>query len=494
MLQGTGSDVGKSLLVAGLARAYARRGLTVRPFKPQNMSNNAAVAADGGEIGRAQALQARACGVAPSVDMNPVLLKPHGDTGSQIIVQGQVYGTAKAADYYRLKDKLLPHVLDSFNRLRAEADLILIEGAGSIAEANLRAGDIANMGFATAISAPVMLIADIDRGGALAALVGSWSLLDETDRGHLKGYIINKFRGDPRLFTSATDIIHRHTGLDCHGIVGFFNQAHLLPAEDAMALDYGHYGKPSAGRSGKIHIAVPRLPRIANFDDLDPLAAEPDVAVTIVPSGVPLPQDADLILLPGSKATLSDLADLRAQGWDIDILAHHRRGGKVLGLCGGYQMLGRRIADPQGIEGPAGEAPGLGLLDVETVLAPQKTLRQTEAVENATGLQVRGYEIHMGVTQGPDCLRPMLHLQTRAEGRAHDGAMSADGKVAGCYLHGLFAADAFRRRYLEMLTGKKSANTIAYEAQVERTLDALADHIGHAVDLDRLLAIAAAPL
>lgn len=494
MLQGTGSDVGKSLLVAGLARAYTRRGLTVRPFKPQNMSNNAAVAADGGEIGRAQALQARACGVAPSVDMNPVLLKPHGETGSQIVVQGQVYGTARAADYYRLKDKLLPYVLESFNRLSAEADLILIEGAGSVAEANLRASDIANMGFATAASVPVVLVADIDRGGALASLVGSWSLLDETDRRHLKGYIINKFRGDPQLFTSATEIIHRHTGLDCLGVVGFFNQAHLLPAEDAMALDYGRYEKSSLGKSGKINIAVPRLPRIANFDDLDPLAAEPDVAVTIVPAGVPLPQGADLILLPGSKATLSDLAYLRSQGWDIDILSHHRRGGRILGLCGGYQMLGRRIADPLGIEGPAGDAPGLGLLDVETVLAPQKTLRQTAALDVATGLSVRGYEIHMGVTQGADCARPMLHLQNSVEGRTRDGAISADGKVAGCYLHGLFAADPFRRRYLEMLTGKKSIATLAYEEQVDRTLDALADHIGGAVNLNRLLALASTPL
>lgn len=494
MLQGTGSDVGKSLLVAGLARAYMRRGLVVRPFKPQNMSNNAAVAADGGEIGRAQALQARACGVVPTVDMNPVLLKPHGDTGSQIIVQGQVYGTAKAADYYRLKDKLLPRVLESFNRLRADADLVLIEGAGSTAEANLRSCDIANMGFATAAAVSVMLVADIDRGGALASLVGSWSLLEESDRRLLKGYIINKFRGDPQLFAPATDIIRRHTGLDCYGIVEFFNSAHRLPAEDAMALDYGKYGKNSAAGSNKIKIAVPRLPRIANFDDLDPLAAEPEVVVTIVPSGTPLPLDADLILLPGSKATLSDLAYLRSQGWDIDILAHHRRGGRVLGLCGGYQMLGRRIIDPMGIEGPAGDAPGLGLLDVETVLAPQKTLAQTTAIEMTTGRSVQGYEIHMGITQGADCTRPMLQIKDKARTQATDGAISADGKIAGCYLHGLFAVDEFRRRYLEMLTGRKLSSVVAYDDQVEQTLDALADHISKAMDLDRLLVVATTPL
>lgn len=493
MLQGTGSDVGKSLLVAGLARAYMRRGLVVRPFKPQNMSNNAAVAADGGEIGRAQALQARACGIVPTVDMNPVLLKPHGDTGSQIIVQGQVYGTAKAADYYRLKDKLLPRVLESFGRLRADADLVLVEGAGSTAEANLRASDIANMGFANAAAVPVMLIADIDRGGALASLVGSWSLLDKADRRLLRGYIINKFRGDPKLFAPATDIILQHTGLDCYGVVEFFNQAHLLPAEDAMALDYGKYKKNSSV-SSKIKIAVPRLPRIANFDDLDPLAAEPDVSLTIVPSGMPLPLDADLILLPGSKATLSDLAYLRSQGWDIDILAHHRRGGRVLGLCGGYQMLGRRIIDQEGIEGPAGDAPGLGLLDVETVLAPQKTLAQTTATEMTTGLSVQGYEIHMGITQGADCARPMLQIKDKRRTKDIDGAISADGKIAGCYLHGLFAADEFRRCYLEMLTGKKLGSTVAYDDQVEQILDALADHIASAIDLDRLLAVAARPL
>lgn len=490
MLQGTGSDVGKSLLVAGLARAYTQRGLVVRPFKPQNMSNNAAVATGGGEIGRAQALQARACGIDPTVDMNPVLLKPHGDTGSQIVVQGQVYGTAKAADYYRLKDKLLPRILESFHRLRADADLILVEGAGSTAEANLRNSDIANMGFATAAGVPVILVADIDRGGALASLVGSWSLLDDTDRRFLKGYIINKFRGDPQLFAPATNIIHHHTGLDCLGIVEFFNQAHLLPAEDAMALDYGKYVKNSAA-SGKIKIAVPRLPRIANFDDLDPLAAEPDVDVTIVSSGIPLPPDADLILLPGSKATLSDLAYLRSQGWDIDILAHHRRGGRILGLCGGYQMLGRRIMDYEGVEGPAGGAQGLGLLDIETVLAPQKTLAQTTATEITTGLSVKGYEIHMGITQGADCARPMLRIQDKDRKETTDGAMSADGKIAGCYLHGLFAADTFRRRYLEMLTGKKLNGATAYEDLIEKTLDALADHIDRSVDLDRLFAVAA---
>ena len=321
MLQGTGSDVGKSLLTAGLARAYSRRGLAVRPFKPQNMSNNAAVTADGGEIGRAQALQARACGIAPSVHMNPVLLKPQTEVGAQVVVQGQVYGNAAARDYQALKAELLPAVLDSFARVGAGADLVLVEGAGSAAEVNLRAGDIANMGFAEAADIPVALIGDIDRGGVIASVVGTWTLLPAAERARLVGIIINKFRGDFSLFDEGLSVIERETGLACFGIVPYFPDARALPAEDALAVETA----PGA-KNGAIKIAVPVLSRIANFDDLDPLIAEPDVAVVFVAPGTALPGDADLVVLPGSKATLADLAFLRGQGWDIDIAAHLRRG------------------------------------------------------------------------------------------------------------------------------------------------------------------------
>ena len=370
MLQGTGSDVGKSLLVAGLARALTRRGLAVRPFKPQNMSNNAAVTEDGGEIGRAQALQARACGVRPSSDMNPVLLKPQSEQGAQVVVEGRVLRSVSAGDYQALKPRLLPRVLAAFERLAQAADIVLVEGAGSAAEINLRDGDIANMGFAEAADVPVVLVGDIDRGGVIAALAGTHLLLAPPERARLRGYIINKFRGDPRLFEGALAPLSERTGLSCLGIVPFLAAARDLPAEDGVALD--GWARPVA-RDGALRIVVPRLPRIANFDDLDPLVAEPGVALDLVAPGRALPL-ADLILLPGSKATLADLAALRAEGWDIDILAHARRGGAVLGICAGYQMLGRGIADPRGIEGPAGAAPGLGLLDVETVLASDKIL------------------------------------------------------------------------------------------------------------------------
>ncbi|MBF0307386.1 MAG: cobyric acid synthase, partial [Alphaproteobacteria bacterium] len=336
MLQGTGSDVGKSLLAAGLCRAFTRRGRRVRPFKPQNMSNNAAVTADGGEIGRAQALQARACGVAPGIDMNPVLLKPQSEMGAQIVVQGKVLGAASARDYHAMKPSLMPRVLESFRRLSADADLVIVEGAGSAAEVNLREHDIANMGFAEAADLPVVLVGDIDRGGVIASLVGTHALLPQGERARLAGYLINKFRGDPALFEPAIGMIEARTRLPCLGIVPWFPEAARLPAEDAAQL--------SAGRKAQgagLRVAVPVLSRIANWDDFDPLSAEPGVALTLVRPGEPLPGDADLVILPGSKATIADLAFLRAQGWDIDLFAHLRRGGRVLGIFAGYQVLGR---------------------------------------------------------------------------------------------------------------------------------------------------------
>ena len=479
MFQGTGSDVGKSLIVAGLARAYTKRGLTVRPFKPQNMSNNAAVTVDGGEIGRAQALQARACGIAPSVHMNPVLLKPQSEIGSQIVVQGKVFGQAKASDYHRLKPQLMDKVLESFRHLQDEADLVLVEGAGSPAEVNLRAGDIANMGFAEAAGLPVILIGDIDRGGVIASIAGTRMLLPEHEAARLKGFLINKFRGDIALFTDGLRIIEEKTGLPGLGVIPWFEQANLLPAEDAVALD-GY----EARRDGYIKIVVPRLPRISNFDDLDPLRAEPDVRLEILSPGQPLPGDADLVLLPGSKSTIGDLQALLAAGWDIDLKAHVRRGGWVLGLCGGYQMLGARLDDPDGTEGPAGNCAGLGLLDVTTVLSGTKTLTEVVGRDVATGMAVRGYEMHIGVTSGPALVRPMLKLDSHA-----DGACSADGRVMGCYVHGLFAADEFRHAFLNRLR-QRDASGVAYDALVENLLDGLADHLERHADLDRMLEIA----
>ncbi|TXM63657.1 cobyric acid synthase [Methylobacterium sp. WL120] len=477
MIQGTGSDVGKSLIVAGLARAFTRRGLRVRPFKPQNMSNNAAVTADGGEIGRAQALQARAAGVAPSIHMNPVLLKPQSDVGSQVVVQGRMVATVKARDYQAWKPRLLEAVLDSFSRLKAEADLILVEGAGSASEVNLRAGDIANMGFARATDTPVVLLGDIDRGGVIASLVGTKAVIDPDDAAMIVGFLVNRFRGDPTLFSDGMDLIARHTGWASLGLIPHFPQAARLPAEDVLGL-VGSAG-PAATR-----IAVPVLPRIANFDDLDPLRAEPAVEVVLVRPGEPIPGDAALVLLPGSKTTIDDLDFFRAEGWDGDLRAHLRRGGRVLGLCGGYQMLGRTLSDPDGIEGAPRTVPGLGLLEVDTVMTPLKRLEAVSGTSLPDGIPFSGYEMHVGDTTGADSSRPLLRL---ADGRA-DGAVSADGLVCGTYVHGLFSDDRQRAAWLARLGA--GSDGASYEAGIERVLDALALHLERHVDCDRLLALA----
>ena len=475
MIQGAGSNVGKSMLVAGIARACIRRGLSVAPFKPQNMSNNAAVTVDGGEIGRAQAMQALACGLDPIIDMNPVLLKPETDIGAQVIVQGKRVGTLKARDYGKHKATLLPAVLDSFRRLAQGHDLVIVEGAGSPAEVNLRAGDIANMGFALAAGVPVVLIGDIDRGGVIAQMVGTYAVLPAEDLALIKGYAINKFRGDPTLFADGMHIITDRTGWTPLGIIPWFADAWKLPAEDVMDI--------KSRQGGDIRIAVPRLNRIANFDDLDPLSATPGVSVDIIEAGRPLPANADLVILPGSKSTIADLAHFRAQGWDIDLAAHIRRGGHVLGICGGYQMLGRSIADPDGIEGVPSSVAGLGHLDVTTVMQPHKRLALSRATYLATNDAVSGYEIHMGDTSGPDCARAWLSLDGRGE-----GAASPDGRVMGCYLHGLFSADAFRSAFFAQLG--KPVSAYDYARQVEATLDALADHLENHLDIDALLALA----
>jgi adenosylcobyric acid synthase len=479
MIQGTGSDVGKSLLVAGFARVFARRGLRVRPFKPQNMSNNAAVTPDGGEIGRAQALQARAARVPLSVHMNPVLLKPQSDIGAQLVVQGRMVGNTWARDYQGIKADLLASVLDSFGRLGADADLVLVEGAGSASEVNLRAHDIANMGFARAADVPVVLVGDIDRGGVIASLVGTKAVIDPDDDAMIAGFIVNRFRGDPSLFADGMTLIAERTGWPALGLVPYFPRAVRLPAEDALSLP------ASTAPGGAVKIVVLAYPHLANFDDVDPLRQEPGVDVMFVRPGQPIPGDAALVVLPGSKATIADLAVLRTAGWDIDLKAHLRRGGHVLGLCGGYQMLGRRISDPEGIEGPPGSVEGLCLLDAETVLGGDKVLVEVSGKTIAEGVPFKGYEMHVGRTT--TTARPLLEL----EGGATDGTIDATGRIAGCYIHGLLADDRQRRYWLQRIGAASSG--LDYVADIDQTLDRLADHLEAHVDCARLIEIARVP-
>jgi len=476
MLQGTGSDVGKSVLVAGLCRLFAKRGLKVMPFKPQNMSNNAAVTSDGGEIGRAQAVQALAARVAPHSDMNPVLIKPQSDRTAQIIIQGQMQGTRSAGGYQAEKARWLEAVLESYRRLETQADLVLVEGAGSPAEINLRRGDIANMGFARAANVPVVLVGDIDRGGVIAAIAGTRAVLDPVDATMIHGFIINRFRGDPALFADGYRMTEQLSGWPGLGVVPWIDAARRLPAEDAVVLD------TPVMTGGKVVVAVPMLSRIANFDDFDALAAEPDVRVVMVPPGAPLPAEARLVILPGTKATIADLAFLRAQGWDIDLAAHVRRGGRVLGICGGYQMLGTRIADPDGIEGTPGEVEGLGHLPVTTRLAPHKRLSEVTGISIAEGAALRGYEIHCGVTDG--AAPPLLRLH---DGRT-DGAVSACGRIAGCYVHGLFDHPAQRAVWL----GRLGAAWVGLDhaVRVDEALDELAEALARHLDVAAMARIA----
>jgi adenosylcobyric acid synthase len=475
MVMGTGSDVGKSVFVAGLCRAFTRRGLRLAPFKPQNMSNNAAVTADGGEIGRAQALQARAAKREPLTAMNPVLLKPEGERGSQLVVRGKRRGSMAAREYFRTRGTLMPEVLAAFRELAADSDLVLVEGAGSASEINLRKGDLANFGFAEAADVPVLLLADIERGGVIAAIAGTFVVVAADDRARLVGSVVNKFRGDPRLFDDGLTAIAKLTGRPALGPVPWFPRAAELPAEDSLAL-----GGLSGG-SGDLHVVAPRLPSIANFDDLDPIRLEPGVRFDLLEPDAPIPASAGLIVLPGSKATRRDLAALREAGWDIDIRAAHRRGVPVLGLCGGYQMLGRTVADPDGVEGDLGTSEGLGLLAVDTVLTVAKTLARVEAEAALFGLPLSGYRMHMGSTDGPDRARPFARIEGIDE-----GAVSADGTVMGTYLHGIFAADGFRRAFLNTPRGAD----FAYEANIEAVLDELAAHLETHLDLDLILSLA----
>ncbi|CAL78625.1 cobyric acid synthase [Bradyrhizobium sp. ORS 278] len=482
MFQGTGSDVGKSLMVAGLARALTLRGLTVAPFKPQNMSNNAAVTADGGEIGRAQALQARAARRPMTVHMNPVLLKPQSEVGSQVVVQGRVIGNAKASAYQAMKPQLMAAVLESFHRLAADADIVLVEGAGSASEINLRAGDIANMGFAQATQTPVVIIGDIDRGGVIASLVGTKAVLAPDDAALVAGFLVNRFRGDPALFAAGMNEIAARTGWASLGLIPHFSDARRLPAEDALGL-------PGHGAAGgqRPKVVVLAYPRISNFDEFDPLRLEDGIDLQFLRPGTPIPGDAAVAILPGSKATIADLQALRETGWDIDLSAHLRRGGRVLGICGGYQMLGRKISDPDGHEGAPGSVAGLGLLDVETTLTDDKALREVHGALTEDQIPFRGYEMHIGRTDGPTARAPFL---TFADGRS-DGAVAREGQIAGCYVHGLFADDGLRAHWLGRLGAVTTG--LAYESDVEATLDGLAAHLERHVNVSGILALARRP-
>nr|WP_220129663.1 cobyric acid synthase [Sphingomonas chungangi] len=476
MLQGTGSDVGKSVLVAGLCRLLANRGLSVRPFKPQNMSNNAAVTPEGDEVGRAQALQAIAARVPPHADMNPVLLKPQSDRTAQVIVNGKPAATLGAGDYQRRKADWLYQVLGAYRRLRAQCDIVVVEGAGSPAEINLRAGDIANMGFARAAGVPVVLVGDIDRGGVIASVVGTQAVIDRQDAAMIRAFLINKFRGDLRLFDDGFAEIGRRTGWPGLGVVPWLSAAARLPAEDAVVLDRSQ----SAGE--RPVIAVPMLSRIANFDDFDALAHEPGVRLAMIPPGRPLPGDAALVILPGTKATIADLAFLRAQGWDVDLAAHVRRGGQVLGICGGYQMLGRTVSDSEGVEGPIETVEGLGLLPIETALAPAKIVRPIAGDHIEGGAPFSGYEIHCGVTRPDPGTHPLLRFADGTE----DGADA--GQIAGCYVHGLFDLPEARAHWLSRVGAASDGH--ARGEVIDAALDEIAETLEQVLDVDRLLAIA----
>lgn len=474
MLQGTGSDVGKSSIVAGLCRIARQRGINVTPFKPQNMSNNAAACEDGGEIGRAQALQALACGIAPHTDLNPVLLKPETDRIAQVVVHGKVLTSMQASEFIDSRDTLLPAVLESFKRLADRHELILVEGAGSPAETNLRQRDIANMGFARAANTPVCLLGDIERGGVIASIVGTQAVIDPEDAAMICGFAINKFRGDPRLFDDGVTTIERRTGWPCFGVIPWLHACSRLPAEDAIA------EQRSAAQSERpLRIVAPMLSRMANFDDADPLRLEPGVAFEFVPPGSPLPRDSDLVILFGTKSTLGDLQFLRDQGWDHDIIAHARSGGRVLGICGGFQLLGKCIVDETGSDGRIGAVAGLGLLDVTTTMEAHKVVRPVQAHCVTSGQEVSGYEIHVGTTSGPDCARPLFQI-----GEQFDGAQSPDGRIAGTYVHGLLQDNGYRKSFLDAIGSVGPG--IDYSACVETALDELATGLEAALDIDRL--------
>lgn len=475
MVQGTTSDAGKSTLVAGLCRVLYRRGVRVAPFKPQNMALNSAVTADGGEIGRAQAVQAMACGLEPHSDMNPVLLKPSSDTGAQIILQGRVALDLEAGAYHAYKPRAMQAVLDSWQRLADQYDALLVEGAGSPAEINLRENDIANMGFAEVADVPVILVADIDRGGVFAHLVGTLALLSESERARVKGFVINRFRGDIALLEPGLDWLEKTTGKPVLGVLPYLHGLHL-EAEDALPQE------TAPVKQGALRVVAPVFPRISNHTDFDALRLHPQVDFRFVAAGAPIPP-CDLIVLPGSKSVRADLAWLRAQGWEQAIARHLRYGGKVLGICGGFQMLGRAIHDPEGLEGAPGSSWGLGWLAIETTLLPEKQLRRVRGVLQFGQAPVEGYEIHQGVSMGSGLERPLVVLNN-----AMDGAISPDGLIAGTYLHGLFDHPEACAALLGW-AGLESTVQPDYRQQREDGLERLADAVEAHLDMARILEI-----
>jgi len=466
MVQGTTSDAGKSTIVAGLGRLLARKGVNVAPFKPQNMALNSAVTADGGEIGRAQALQAQACNLDPTVDMNPVLLKPTTDIGAQVIIHGRAVTTMKAAAYHDYKKIAMNAVIESYERLRAKHDVILVEGAGSPAEINLRENDIANMGFAEKVDCDVILVADIDRGGVFAHLVGTLALLSESERNRVKGFIINRFRGDIKLLQSGLDWLEQHTGKPVLSVLPYLHGL-KLDAEDAIKTEQ------DKATDVQLKVIVPVVPRISNHTDFDALRAHPQVDLQFVGPGETIPA-ADLIILPGSKNVRSDMAFLREQGWEAAIQRHLRYGGKVIGICGGFQMLGKTLDDPDGIEGKPGSEKGLALLDFVTELKPEKILRRVEGTLTLGNVAIQGYEIHCGVSAGPALQNPATHLPGGS-----DGALSDDGQILGTYVHGLFDHPAAQQALLDWAGIKNSIAVDHFktrEAEIERLADCIEEH------------------
>lgn len=473
MIQGTTSDAGKSTLVTALCRWLKRQGASVAPFKPQNMALNSAVTADGGEIGRAQAVQAQAAGVAPHTDMNPVLLKPNSDTGAQVIIHGRAIGNMHAVVYHDYKRVAREAVLESHARLCAQYPVVMVEGAGSPAEINLREGDIANMGFAEAVDCPVILIADIDKGGVFAHLVGTLALLSPSEQARVKGFVINRFRGDLSLLQPGLDWLEAYTGRPVLGVLPYLMDFHL-EAEDAIE------ARQVQKEGELLRVAVPVLPRISNHTDFDPLRLHPQVDLQFIGPGRPIPP-VDLIILPGSKSVRADLASLRVHGWDAAIDRHLRYGGKLLGICGGLQMLGMQIDDPHGLEGAAGSSAGLGLLDYRTQLEPEKQLRNVQGHLSLGELPVSGYEIHAGVTQGPALSRPLVQLD---DGRC-DGALSEDGQIMATYLHGLFEQPAACAALLAW-AGLREVRQVDYHARRERDIERLADLVEAHLDTGKL--------
>ena len=476
MVQGTTSDAGKSTLVAGLCRVLARRGARVAPFKPQNMALNSAVTVDGGEIGRAQALQAQAAGGEPHTDMNPVLLKPNSDTGAQIIIHGKARIEMDARAYHEYKPLAMAAVLESYHRLRAQYECVLVEGAGSPAEVNLRERDIANMGFAESVDCPVILIADIDRGGVFAHIVGTLQCLSASEQGRIRGFVINRFRGDIGLLKPGLEWLEQKTGKPVVGVLPYLHGMHL-DAEDAIKTEQGNRAEGE-----RLRVVVPVLPRISNHTDFDVLRAHPQVDLQFIGPGMRIPP-ADLIVLPGTKNVQADLDWLVREGWAPRIARHLRYGGKLIGICGGMQMLGTRLHDPRGLEGAPGSQPGLGLLDYETTLESAKQLRQVRGRLIESGARISGYEIHMGVSAGPALARPAIQFD---DGRP-DGAVSDDGQVLATYLHGLFEEPQACAALLAW-AGLSSPAPVDYAALREASIDRLADALSEHLRIDRLLA------